>query len=274
MKFQLIWQRLKSIANTRSRESGKSHQVQLGGNLTFEKSLLAHKLMRKPPLPKALDVNVAEQAIETEESIQLYSKREGSAQVERVPIEGVRKSSTRGPSIAADQFEDGSYTMSIQGRGAQGEAGTLEVARVLVQRKNQDGEGWSEPEAVNDGSHVDARAKRGRDTLDIQVVRSETRAPFWRDLNVAGEAADSGTTDRTVESIRAAIGSKGTDKKISGDRSGLVLALNALQTPQHSLSLTAEAFRKTYGEWASSLGFKEIWIVGGSPALTHRLDSN
>lgn len=275
MNLRLIWKRLISLAAARPRRRGKVHQVEVGGGgPKIESSLLAHTPPVASQQPGDLNVHASEALIGVEERTQLHGKRDVSGHDDRLPVEGVRKSGTKEPSIATDQYGDGSYDLHIDGRGAQGEAGTLEVAQLLVQRKNQDGEGWSEPQAVNDGSHVDARAKRGRDTLEIQVVRSETSGPFWRDLGLTGKADDSGAIDRAVEGIRTAIQRKGTDKKIAGDRSGVVLVLNALQTPQHSLSLTAEAFRKAYGQWASSLGFKEIWIVGGSSALTHRLDSN
>ena len=52
-----------------------------------------------------------------------------------------------------------------------------------------------------------------------------------------------------------------------------VLALNAIRTPWAVSRPVVESFRQRHGEAARRLGFKEVWVVGWSEAMTERLDT-
>jgi hypothetical protein len=51
----------------------------------------------------------------------------------------------------------------------------------------------------------------------------------------------------------------------------LVLALDATRAGALALPRATSRFRRDYGEWASSLGFKAIWIVGVNVSTTVQL---
>ena len=73
-----------------------------------------------------------------------------------------------------------------------------------------------------------------------------------------------------AEQLRDAISKK--ERRIPMEaRRDLILALSALDSPAHAFDDVIEAFRSSYGEWASTLGFEQIWIVGPSLILTHRV---
>jgi hypothetical protein len=54
----------------------------------------------------------------------------------------------------------------------------------------------------------------------------------------------------------------------------LVLGLDALRSPAYARSEPIAAFQAAHGEWASSLGYQAIWIVGPGVDLTFELTSH
>lgn len=73
---------------------------------------------------------------------------------------------------------------------------------------------------------------------------------------------------RLKEAIEHKTGSDGIPPK---GRTALVLALDAGRVPALAFEEVANRFRDLHGEWAVSLGFKEVWVVGPDPRLIHRL---
>jgi hypothetical protein len=149
------------------------------------------------------------------------------------------------------------------------------AAASLVQKLNAAGADWAAPELTQTGS--DAKREEGVDCtavdntdrqtiLRIQVTRANADAwePLRRDPSMLERCE---TVDSMVESICAAI----ERKRTHADRT-IVLVLAAYDSPAHALHSVAQAFRTKHGQWARTAGFKEVWIVGPTAELVHRLD--
>ena len=172
-------------------------------------------------------------------------------------------------SAAADLSEGGSLSLSIQGQSPHGEEDTQHVCEILIERLNHGGSRWilSGPSKVRPREEgIDCKACDGQETLRIQVTRIGTKE-FWKTLGDQGRVESLSTADASADAIRAAIGHKAI---IAGH--DLLLALNAINTPQYAFFPVVESFRRRHGSWAAGVGFQEIWVVGPVPSQVARLD--
>jgi hypothetical protein len=101
----------------------------------------------------------------------------------------------------------------------------------------------------------------GKRTLKMQHTRADHDQSFWRDgasnhHDVAGQA----------EELRRAVERK--QKAASAD---ITLVLDASGAMGALLEGVADSFLEQSGEWASSLGFQQIWLVGPTQSFTRRL---
>jgi hypothetical protein len=187
---------------------------------------------------------------------------------------GFSESEREGRASAADENADGSISYALTGPSPQGEEDTLAVCRKLIAKLNRAGSNWSEPVLGTAG--VDCEACNPLDeekTLSIQVVRAIVDPEFSRHLSEVGHIQGRDDMERLAQYLRDAIGHKASEKKIPTRlRSGLVLALDANRLSHLTLDAVVEEFKIHHGDWASSLGFKEIWLVGPVDDLTWRLD--
>jgi hypothetical protein len=151
---------------------------------------------------------------------------------------------------------------------------TVETCRSLVRRLNRDGATWGEPVELDQrtGNGVDAEARDTGDPslrLQVQVIRAEVDADFWRRLQrEARSDLPSGTTEEAAQRLWTAI----QRKRLHADP-GVVLALNAIRTPWLALPSIVDAFRHLHGQNARRIGFEAVWIVGASEAFAERLDT-
>jgi uncharacterized protein (DUF1330 family) len=74
----------------------------------------------------------------------------------------------------------------------------------------------------------------------------------------------------SFERAQAFFESEGYKQLIQPDE---VLALNAIRTPWLVLRPVIDAFRQRYGAATRCIGFKAVWVVGWSEAMTEQLDT-
>jgi DNA-directed RNA polymerase subunit RPC12/RpoP len=169
----------------------------------------------------------------------------------------------------------GELSFGLEGVSPQGEDDTLSVCARLVECLKQDGADWT---SLSSGSgDEDCVAVSSADQsvhLRIQVVRAVVRSELWRKLSAQGKVERTGVPVRElVEDLHQAIEHKSGKRGIPPiQRKAIVLAIDATRLPAHSLSGSVRAFRDAYGQWASTLGYPSIWLVGPSATLTSRLD--
>jgi hypothetical protein len=166
-----------------------------------------------------------------------------------------------------------SQTFQIEGTPPQGEEDTLSTCRILVQKWNEDGGAWAEPTEGQDD--VDCRSESTSDSrvvAQIQVVRAIVDPTFWMMLSVSGKVRSEETEiDRLAGWLKESIKKK-AKRTPTSRRAQLHIALDATRLPGLGFDDVVEYFRTKYSQWASSLGFQPIWLVGPSTRLSWRLD--
>jgi hypothetical protein len=104
--------------------------------------------------------------------------------------------------------------------------------------------------------------------IAVQVVRAYP-TPGWREVArnapIAVRAASS--VNEAVEQLWSTLEHKRTRAS-----KNVILAIAAGQPGLHSTAQVIQAFRKKYGAlMTNALGWREIWVVGYTPQLCHRL---
>lgn len=178
--------------------------------------------------------------------------------------------------VGSEEFRSSSITGSddqrqdFHGRPAQGEEDVLQVCRSLRAALQREGEAWdsfSLPPSSQDD--VDAIAQDGTGgVLRVQVTRVEHAA--WERLARDRQATLQRTIGERVADIRAAVESK-SKRYPPAQRSKLLLALDAIRSPGHVHDAVVEAFLRDHGQWAAAVGYRAIWLVGPTAALTRQL---
>lgn len=211
-----------------------------------------------------LEINVSDDIVVKE---RLYSYSEGGG------VESFRVAAER--NIASDLAKDGSIDHSIEGSSSQGESDSLVACALLISVLNKLGASWInlvDQNVIDDFREegIDCKAYDGTAVLNIQVTRVETS--LFRDLNVYGKVSKRTDVDSIIEEIWKVIVRKA--KPIPEiERSQLVLALNAIDSPEFSFPSVISNFHKNYTALTSSLGFKAVWLVGPVEDSVHRLDN-
>jgi hypothetical protein len=236
-----------------------SSMKKLRGNLGPTGQLAA--VRQSPQHIQPLQVSASD-AVSLSDS--MMAARASGSQIDAVRL------ATDARSVAADLLGDGSVESSIQGQSPRGEEDTRRVCEILIERLNQDGKRWvlSEPPKEKTREEgIDCTARDGQETLKIQVTRIGTQE-FWKTLGDMGRVSIPTTAGLCADALRVAI----EHKAVVASRHTL-LALNAINTPQHAFVSVIESFRLRHGSWAAGVGFQEIWVVGPIPDLTARLDA-
>jgi len=107
--------------------------------------------------------------------------------------------------------------------------------------------------------------------IGMQVVRALTDPQFWKELAHTGEV---GEIQLAVSDAALAL-KKAIEHKTSippGQRSRLMLALDAYRLPALGLGPVASQFIAEHGAWTQSLGFFAVYVVGPSENFVARLD--
>ena len=179
---------------------------------------------------------------------------------------------------ASSATADGSLVKGqVSGEMSTGESDTPRASEVLRARFDIDHEGtWTTKvvAAVSSDPYpwVDSRLYcDGREAREVQVIRAKITNSLWTSLNHHRLAEVEESYESAAGDLRDAI-SKKAKYASDEDRKGMDLALDATRVLSHALPAVVRKFRDLHGGWAASLGFKAIWIVGPSVALTTRLD--
>src|SRR5207244_3298777 len=110
---------------------------------------------------------------------------------------------------------------------------------------------------------VDCESSDGRTILHIQVTRAVDHR-FFAPLGRTGQVVESGSTpEELADRLKAAIEGKAT---LAG-RSAIVLALDARLAGMQALQRVVDEFKLQHGEWARTVGFQAIWVVGPTAGL-------
>ena len=162
---------------------------------------------------------------------------------------GFRQVDREGMASAADVTpETSSLSYQIEGRSRQNEEGVERVCGVLIERLNEEGSSFGPPSRpVGKEQGIDCVAWDGNRRLAIQVTRAEPKQAIWKELAAKGATGDTLALSEAVNAIRSLI-----KEKALRDRHGIVLALDALDTPGHALDAVVQLFRATHGAWVMS----------------------
>jgi hypothetical protein len=169
---------------------------------------------------------------------------------------------------SADIDIDGKLSYIIKGSSPQGETGSIEVCKALIECLNKEGSHWREPRPIDFSDDYDCIAYDGSQELHIQVTRAlEER--LWRLLANEGKAGEEHiTVKEAADDLWHAI----EKKKDYGDKGNIILAIDARDTPGHALQVVVESCWQRHKMEIRELGFKAIWVVGPIEELIIQLD--
>jgi hypothetical protein len=182
-----------------------------------------------------------------------------------------------GDFVASSLTGGGQQRQDFQGRSSQGEEDVLQVCRSLRFALKREGEVWGTfgvPRGRPDNVDAVARNAAG-DRLQVQVTRIERAA--WEMLGRYRQATLERGPDELAAAIRVAVESKGDPSPQrrggipAGQRPGILLALDAISSPAYADEAVVAAFLAGHREWAARLGFRAVWLVGPTVALTRQL---
>jgi len=166
---------------------------------------------------------------------------------------------------------DGTIILDLRGLSPRNEEDTAEVCRILVRALSAP----NRPiEIIGPGRQdVDVILEDAGERYGVQVVRAMTNSDFWKGLAKTGRISRLPlTVSVAVEALKKAVEHKGTIPQ--EQRSSLVLALDALRIPALALGVVVDEFRVSWGDWARSLGFRGVFVVGPDPSFVARLDAS
>lgn len=232
-------------------------EVQTDGFLSFSRSLEA---MHKRPIERSREDRISESTL-------VVTRQDET-------IISYRFQDSRGTSVAAD-CAPSELTFSIVGASRQNEQGVGNVCSILMRKLNHEGAHWERCTDLTENSsgdpEVDCELSDGHNTLKIQVTRAHTPPSFWKTLGRYHKSSDTLTAQAAAEVLKTSISAKAT-RCSKPQRSKLVIALDATETPSHTFDPVIRCFTERYGNWVSSLGYCSIWLVGPNITLTTRLD--
>lgn len=186
--------------------------------------------------------------------------------------EEIRISSSDATVIESSLSPSGIVRFRVRGCSFQGEDGTDVAARNLVERLNQFGANWNNPnrpQGAEDGSDFMAT---DRDTLlRIQVTRAYAESTFWRDLAFAHDVEREFAVTEAAEQLWRVVSAKAA-RLAPATRVSLVLALDATQICVLASLGVMIAYKQQYALDTRNLGFQAVWVVGPTEKLTWQLD--
>lgn len=163
----------------------------------------------------------------------------------------------------------GGVTYAIGGHAPQNEEGSLATGRRLVHRLREDGAEWGVIEWVGEDD-VDCRSRWGDEVLNIQVFRAMPKDK-WRNLHLTGQVIGATQAAELADNLHGAIDAKARVSPLK-QRRGLVLAIDAFDTPFLATGTVVESFRESHQKDVAAYRFRSVWVVG-PPGLVSRLDA-
>lgn len=189
-------------------------------------------------------------------------------------VVGYGESHGRGRAASGDAHDSGMIEIRLSGSSPRGEEGALAACERFIEHLNLSGGSWAPPVVVTGVQHIDATAQRAdgadRPPLTIQVVRALTDPSFWRSLGRNSNTSVSVTVSEAADLLKSAVDFKAS--KIPTEiRSGITLVLDATDVPGLSLDPVVDEFNSRLGEWAASLEFESVWVVGPWREMVRKL---
>lgn len=177
-------------------------------------------------------------------------------------VKGVRVVDANGQRLSADVLDNGSVQVRIEGQGIPGTLDEVPACKILVDRFNNEGGRWAEPEPRpkaerENGVDVLARHLQGGKPLQFQVTRVDPDKKLWAEL----------IETRVAEKIYPSIGAVADAlrdailKKLHRPQEGIILVLNGTQLPI-GLPSVRDSFGSRHGAWLrEQLRFEQVWVV-------------
>ena len=186
--------------------------------------------------------------------------------------ESIRIASSDAQLVEARLDPVGNLHFKMRGRSPQGEQESDRAAWILVERLNQYGGNWSPPRRPDGPERgTDFVARDGDEELEIQITRAFSDRSVWRELSRASEVERAFQIDGAVDQLWEAIQAKANDIAMSA-RPSLVLGLDTSFPAVFAPVGLMIAFKKRHAAHVQSLGFKSVWLIGPTAALTWRID--
>lgn len=163
----------------------------------------------------------------------------------------------------------GTSRQTFDGRPPRNEDDVLDVCRILRSALNASGGAWGafaeQSGPVND---IDAVAVNDvGQRLQVQVVRVEQAA--WKDLGRTGHTEGAIPVEELAMAVLRAV-----EKKLiypPAQRQELLLALDAIRSPSYVLKQVLDHVMINYAGQIAQYGFRAVWLVGPTAALTYQL---
>jgi hypothetical protein len=172
----------------------------------------------------------------------------------------------------ATRNDDGSFSRTMQGPPARGEADTMPAVLRLIQFLNKRGANWSNPVLVDpDETSTDAIATDGDNTLRVQHVRADTDSAIYEALAKHGVSNAHLATEELAACLGRAIAHKVTAIPHPGTRASLVLVLDASRLPDLCMSDGKAAALRILPKVCAESGFQQIYVVGPLAEMTYQL---
>jgi hypothetical protein len=199
--------------------------------------------------------------------------------------EGFRAVDDDRTSISVDADVQGMNVSAIKAPPRHGEEGNDKVCAVLMAKLNKDGGCWVECECCSDAKTMDPDAdcmlygmtkaemlkllpvkRRNVPVQKVQLTRAIRDQVIWQEIDSGDTASFVLSAQAAANRLRDAIEAKKRSAK------GVILALDGTDALWQVKKAVVDEFRHMHGNWAQSLGFDSIWVVGRTAELTFRLD--
>lgn len=172
----------------------------------------------------------------------------------------------------ATRNDDGSFSRTMQGPPARGEADTIASLRRLIQFLNKRGAKWSDPVPVlPDETSTDAIATDGEHTLRMQHVRADTDSAIYEALAKVGLSNAQLVPEELATRLGRAIAHKVAAIPVLQVRASLVLVLDAGRLPDLCMSDVKAAALQVLPKRCAESGFQQIYVVGPLAEMTYQL---
>ena len=228
----------------------KKKNKNLSGSISFSKNL------------KALHIQ-AEDGIQVSDSMKLIGIR-----TDRVI--GYRETDSNGRQLSSDSHPGGNVSSYFKAAVSSGEGNVHKVCHILAERMSTRHTAWTVSMEHPDSIDIDCYLDSGDLRLNIQVTRADQNPEVYQRLNSKENVERMILDEELGAMLKNAIDAKA--KKIAqSQRSDIVLVLDATDTPDLSLDATLAQFHSLFHKHLVSLGFREVWLVGPTSRLTHRL---
>lgn len=197
---------------------------------------------------------------------------------------GFRESETLRQFSSADTSDTGAVSFQMKGKPIQGEDDTRSVGQLLAQAMNVDNGQWELTDKPAVGV-VDCFLRDRSDPmcqLKLQVVRAIVDTALYQKLAYGKDVSEVSINPADVAARMYEAVTKKVQHLLEQERRGLIskeerqeliLVLDATRLSVCTMFSVIEAYRQHFGPQTYGLDFMQVWLVGPTTAMTHRLDT-